>query len=204
MDYSDWFESIVGIPILAASGKTRDPEPEISSRIYSLFSFLEETEAKDRHGNLIVEKAREDYLKNVKDRANHLYTKSEELLAKAKGEKNANPGSATLSNAIRDYYHSAYYCLFYCARTLLIKNKKLDSNIHEKLPEHLVKFAKSDPSFQDLVDKLTAGLRSLQSYRNQADYIMRSSVVTILSEDSTLDESMRILSNMSRDCGARS
>ena len=79
VNFSDWYEELVGISVLVSSGRVKNPEAEVTARIYNLIKFLEDAKAKDSAGNLIIDKARGDYAENVKKRAGHHYGKATEL-----------------------------------------------------------------------------------------------------------------------------
>lgn len=203
MDYSDWFEELVGISTLVASGREKNPETKVVSRLYNLIKFLEVTQAKDSSGNLIVDKARGDYLTNVKNRGLRHFNRAQELKTEIDNRLKVNPQDSLLPELVRDFHHNCYYCIFFCARHLLILNKMLDTNVHEKIPKNLDDLALKDQTKQDIIDKLNSAYSTLQEKRNKADYIMNGKVVLELSNTQTINDSFQMISNLTTDCGVR-
>lgn len=203
MDYSDWFEELVGISTLVASGREKNPEAKVISRLYNLIHFLESAQAKDVAGNLIVEKARNDYLANVKSRGVRHYGRATELRTEILRLQGVAPQDALLPELVRDFHHNCYYCVFFCARHLLILNKMLDTNMHDKIPKHLDILALKDQTKQDLIDKVSAAYSTLQDYRNKADYNMAGKVIQELSDVQIIGQSFQMISNLTTDCGVR-
>jgi hypothetical protein len=199
-DYSDWFEQTNGIPIVASQ---KNSETELFNRVYAVFKFLEDIQARDLNGDLIVDKARKDYMSNVKSRALRFYGQTTSLKTKIDADALLIPIPDHFKEDLRDFYHSSYYCLYFCARYYLLDFKMLDTNIHDKIPLYLEKLATKDQSQQPLVDRLDAAYSTLQRYRNRADYNMAAKTITELSDPKALSDAVNMISQLSKDCGVR-
>jgi len=199
-NYGGLYSDIVGIAVLASSGRVRDHEAEITSRLYKILDFLKHTNAKDSDGNIILDKARTDYLAGIKSRAIHLFTQTTELKQYIETAKNAPIVDEKLPEKARDFYNRAYYCVFFCARYLLVANTRLDTNVHEKISDHLNKLASHDGGLQETVDHINSALPRLRQYREKADYHMAPTVINELLDKNAINETLRIVSQLFAEC----
>ena len=199
VDYSDWFEQTNGIPIVASQ---KNPETEIFNRVEEIFKFLEAVQAKDFNGDLIVDKARADYISNIKSRALRFFDQTTALKLKIDTDALRAPPPSHFREDLRDFYHSSYYCLYFCARYYLISSKQLDTNIHDKIHQYLEKFALRDPS-QTLAGRFVVALKTMQGYRNKADYNMAGKIIAELADANALSDTITVVTNLTKDCGVR-
>lgn len=207
MDYSDWLQELMGITVLASEGKIKADEAKIvKARLQSILSKLEDVEAKDKHGNLIVKVARLHLLAKLKGRFQSHFDHMNAHKAEADAlriDLRSTSDEERLGQIARNFHHRAYYALFLAIRYFLVSKGLFDAPERAKLTSGLAELKVLEPSLADNVDDLAAYATKLSGLREKSDYVMGAELDRILFDDPTMSQSVTIVTNSSRLCGVR-
>ena len=127
-----------------------------------------------RERNSLIAKGRSDYLSMIRDRGTHHKTKAERFANNVLGLHGTIYPLNRYGNEhrLRDYYHEAYYAVFFAARYGMVNNGHFDSLIHKNLPDDLRDFSRLNSSLSPKLTQTSSTLVTLKEYRTTADYVL--------------------------------
>ena len=180
---AELFQKLVTLP---NTGKERDDRLGIAVE-QCMAAF--ETKRASVEGRLLIADGRAAYCDLLRDRVAHYRNRIRSFLATIDPSSEALSLSIPNQHALRDFYHDAYYCLFFAARHALVRSGGYDCSQHAIMARQLARRFENDAT----ASAAAKNLEKFQTDRNDSDYVMSIERLAPLASTTTISDRVEAL-----------